>query len=470
VCSAVLADAATQAGAVPRRIAGPDRYATAAAIAAEVHPASTLYLASGTVFADSLAGGAAAAHQSAALLLTAPCALPEPTRVALTAMRPARLVILGGTGAVCPAVEAAARAAAGDAEVVRLAGANRFDTAATVATTVFDQPAGAFVASGRAFPDALSAGPIAAGSGVPVLLSDTCTMVDSLQRVTSTVDDAHTTVVGGTAAVCSAIASQITGRSLLFLTDYALQGAGNTVTPMWRAEQEPQQGRGGPVATDRISLTNDVPGDGPKPAGPVLRVELRPYESAAGREDGDVTDTGGYLANRAEVYDRIASHDTPPEQWPDPVGSTRWYGFDLFVPSTFTTDDTGVVWFSLMQWKGIDTGQPAIALEVKRDHIDLGGASGRQELGPLKRGQWERIVVGVHFDPTNAGWVEVYRNGVQALARFNRPTMNVRTVGGATGPDPTYLKLGIYRSNDWHVTHVLYYGPMSIGLTQDDVA
>jgi hypothetical protein len=151
------------------------------------------------------------------------------------------------------------------------------------------------------------------------------------------------------------------------------------------------------------------------------------------------------------------------------VHSTRWYGFDLYVPSDFVTDPTGLVWFSLFQWKGVYGGQPAIALEVKTDRLELAGASARNNLGPMKKGQWERIVIGVHFDPTNAGWVEVYRDGVLALPRTYRPTTQYVTVGGQQIVDPTYLKQGIYRDPRWAVTHVLEYGPTSIGLDKSDV-
>jgi hypothetical protein len=222
---------------------------------------------------------------------------------------------------------------------------------------------------------------------------------------------------------------------VLFVSDYS----GATVPgDVWQQEEE--------QAPDRLTLVDTD-------HGRVLRAEVRP---------GDVASGG----NRTEVWGRHApSHGTPADQWPDPVGSTRWYGFDVFVPSDFVTDSTGLVWFSLTQWKGRDGGQPAIALEIKRDRLEMAGASARNDLGPIKRGQWERIVVGVHIDPTTAGWVEVYRDGVQALARTNRPTTTY--VNGL--PDPIYFKQGIYRSPSWTITHTMDFGPVSIGLSKADV-
>jgi hypothetical protein len=223
---------------------------------------------------------------------------------------------------------------------------------------------------------------------------------------------------------------------VLFVSDYS----GATVPgDVWQQEEE--------QAPDRLTLVDTD-------HGRVLRAEVRP---------GDVASGG----NRTEVWGRHApSHGTPADQWPDPVGSTRWYGFDLRLADDFATDPTGLVWLSLTQWKGVAGGQPAIALEVKRDRLQLAGASARNDLGPIKRGQWEHIVVGVHFDATDAGWVEVYRDGAQALPRTNRATTTL--VNGA--PDPTYFKQGIYRSSAWTVPHVALFGPVTIGLARTDVS
>ena len=459
VCSDVLTAAALRAGGIPRRLAGTDRYGTAAAIAVEAGDGDVVYLASGQVFADSLAAGPAAAADRSPLLLTATCALPPPTELVLRERQPKTVVLVGGTAAICSDVEEAVRAAVPGAQVERIAGATRFETAALLAERAAGDDGGTYVASGRTFADALSAGPLAVTTRRPMLLTEPCAIPAPVEAVLARSNVERNTVVGGTSAVCSAAAARVTGRQLLFQTDYASRGATDVLTPTWRAEQEP--------APDRMRLVTDVPDGGRKPAGPVLRVELRRFESSEGKQDGDVVVTGGYAANRAEVYDRIARRETPAAQWPDPVGSTRWYGFDLYVPADFVEDDTGVVWFSMLQWKGLDTGQPPIALEIKRDHLDMGGASGRHALGPLKKGQWERVVIGIHFDPGAAGWVEVYRDGVQVLARTSRPTMNLRDDGSV---DPAYLKLGIYRSPKWQVTHVLHFGPLSIGASRDDVS
>jgi hypothetical protein len=60
-------------------------------------------------------------------------------------------------------------------------------------------------------------------------------------------------------------------------------------------------------------------------------------------------------------------------------------------------------------------------------------------------------------DPA-VGWIQVFRDGRLQVARTPLATMDV--VGDQ--PDPVYLKQGIYRTSLWTVTHVLYFGPISV--------
>jgi hypothetical protein len=84
------------------RIAGADRYATAAAISKATFPsgAPVAYLATGLGFADALAGAVAAARDGGPLLLTDPATLPGATAAELTRLAPERVVVLGSSGAV----------------------------------------------------------------------------------------------------------------------------------------------------------------------------------------------------------------------------------------------------------------------------------------------------------------------------------------------------------------------------------
>jgi hypothetical protein len=214
-----------------------------------------------------------------------------------------------------------------------------------------------------------------------------------------------------------------------------------------------------PAGTSRLT-TATAPGASTDPYRPqvkVMRAELRA---------GDLTNTGGYVAPRAEVFGRYptkTAFSTAPTLWPDPVGSVRWFAFDLYVPADFPTA-TDTKWFTLTQWKGLEGGSPPVAIEIKRSNLRVGGARGGLlpmggDLGPLCKGCWTRLVVGLKFSPDpGTGWIEVYRDGVQKYARTPLATMD--EIDGA--PDPTYLKQGIYRSTAWSVTQVLYFSPVKV--------
>ena len=206
----------------PTRIAGLDRYATAAAMsAAHFGPGVPVaYVATGQNFPDALAGGPAAGIHGGPVLLTQTGTLPPATRDELLRLRPGRIIVLGGTGAVSAAVADALQAYT-SAPVERLQGVDRYETAAAVSRSAFAPgTAAAFVATGTTFPDALAAGPAAIKARGPVLL----TRGDVLPAATrdELVRLAPSTVylLGGTGAVSENVRvaiEQATGRSVVRL-------------------------------------------------------------------------------------------------------------------------------------------------------------------------------------------------------------------------------------------------------------
>jgi cell wall-associated NlpC family hydrolase len=163
--------APTPAAPVTVRLSGPDRYATAAAVSAATFPAGApvAYLATGSDYPDALTAAAAAGGRGP-VLLGGGGGVPAVTLAELRRLRPSRVVIVGGTTGLPATTEAAVRSALPSAGVARIAGADRYATAAAVATASFSAPVPvAWVATGNGFADALSAAAAAAGHG-PVLL------------------------------------------------------------------------------------------------------------------------------------------------------------------------------------------------------------------------------------------------------------------------------------------------------------
>ena len=171
------------AAATSTRLAGPDRYSTAAAVSRATFPggAHVAYLATGSDYPDALVAAAAAGGRGP-VLLTAPADLPVPTAGELRRLGAGRVVIVGGSEVINDATVAAVRAALPAATVARLAGPDRYSTAARASSATF--PPGvpvAYLATGSDYPDALAAAAAAGGRG-PVLLSET----DALPTATAT--------------------------------------------------------------------------------------------------------------------------------------------------------------------------------------------------------------------------------------------------------------------------------------------
>jgi len=161
-----------QTGGGNSRIARADRYATAAAVSAATFApgVATAYIASGANWPDALAVVPHAARARGPLLLTQPNAIPSTLATELRRLRPGRIIVVGGAAAVSGSV-ATALDGFTDGPVVRLAGADRYATAAVISS--FHMPSGAplaYVVTGANFPDALAAGPAAAIRGAPTLL------------------------------------------------------------------------------------------------------------------------------------------------------------------------------------------------------------------------------------------------------------------------------------------------------------
>lgn len=184
------------------RIARTDRYATAAAVS-ELHPATTggtAYIATGTEFPDALAAAARAGKEDSPILLVRPDEVPEETVNALRRLRPARIIIVGGTGSVSDDV--AVRLGQLTPRVQRVAGEDRYQTAALLAEADAQV---LHVSSGQDFADALAAAPAAAAVNGAVLLTAPDRVPGATSKTVSSQDLDKLVVTGGQGAVSEAV-------------------------------------------------------------------------------------------------------------------------------------------------------------------------------------------------------------------------------------------------------------------------
>ncbi|MFE6963808.1 cell wall-binding repeat-containing protein [Agromyces sp. NPDC057679] len=193
------------------RLQGADRYATAAAISKASYPTPgvpVVYVAAGLEFADALAAAPAAAHKGGPLLLSATSSLPASTLAELKRLAPKQIVIVGGTGAIGGAV---ATALGKVAPTKRIGGADRYDTSRRIAADAFGSAKTAYVATGRDFPDGLSAGAAAGALDVPIVLVDGKARTAGTATVSllKKLGVAEVRIAGGTGVVSSGVQSSL---------------------------------------------------------------------------------------------------------------------------------------------------------------------------------------------------------------------------------------------------------------------
>ncbi len=212
--SAVLAVPvpASAAEAAVDRVAGRDRYQTAALLSAASYApgVGVVHLSDGATFPDALAAGAAAAAGSGPVLLTTSRGLPPATADELVRLRPLRVVVTGGTAAVSDQVLAEVRALTG-AAVTRVGGTDRYDTAARLSSVTFAPGVPTvWVATGTTAPDALSASAAAGAAGGPVLLTRPDGLPAPVEAELRRLAPRRIVVAGGGSAVPEAIRLRLT--------------------------------------------------------------------------------------------------------------------------------------------------------------------------------------------------------------------------------------------------------------------
>ena len=228
------------------RLAGADRYGTAQAVATTgFSSASTVIMATGENYPDALAASFLAGNQPGGapiLLTTTDDPIPDATLAALSSLKTKNVIIVGGTSAVGDDVAttlsqtASTNSAGGDLVVTRISGPTRYDTMEAIDTTAgtsvgtFNGKKTAFIATGLDFPDALGAGPVSYADKFPVILTDPSTLSSQAQATLATLGIQQVLILGGTAAVSSAVESAINGMGIPTLTRFAGSDRSKTST------------------------------------------------------------------------------------------------------------------------------------------------------------------------------------------------------------------------------------------------
>ena len=176
----VIQDEIASLGINVRRIGGKDRYETAVLIAKEVGVTNgEIALANGMSFADGLSISPIAGRKQSPILLTKKDNLPEVTMNFINENEINKTYIIGQTTVITDKVADQTK------EPERLGGANRYETNATIFNRFKSEVnlSDIYVASGLAFPDALSSSALAAKNGNFVLLSNIRQVEDPVKNI-----------------------------------------------------------------------------------------------------------------------------------------------------------------------------------------------------------------------------------------------------------------------------------------------
>ncbi|MGQ0617971.1 MAG: cell wall-binding repeat-containing protein [Acidimicrobiia bacterium] len=242
VCSdpaeSVEATVGPPGGQLVTRLSGPDRIETAIAASQDrfgADAAGAVVVARADAFPDALAGAPLAADRSGPLLLTGSAGLDARTATEIDRALPAggAVHVLGGSAALSPAVSDAL--VASGYNVVLYDGADRYETAAIIATAGLDTPGTVLLATGTGFADALAGGAAAANVGAAVLLTNGSVMPAATASYLALNPPTARFALGGPAAAADPTATPLVGTDRYhtsrlvaeeFFVDVALRTAG----------------------------------------------------------------------------------------------------------------------------------------------------------------------------------------------------------------------------------------------------
>ena len=211
VSDVVMSGLAPYTSGTVTRLAGRDRYATAATMsAANFAPGVPVaYVATGLNFPDALTGAAVAGSENGPILLVLATGIPAATAAELDRLRPARIVVLGGTGVISDEV-ATSLASYTSGTVTRLAGRDRYATAAAISASKFAPGIPVvYIATGLDFPDALAGAAVAGSRDAPILLVAANAIPSATAAELTRLHPARVVLLGATSSVSEAVRIQL---------------------------------------------------------------------------------------------------------------------------------------------------------------------------------------------------------------------------------------------------------------------
>lgn len=198
------------------RLAGKNRYVTAAATSLNSYPdgCDTVVLAYGLNYADALAGVPLANKLKAPILLTSTKTLDDNTLAEIKRLGAKNIKILGGDGVISQnIIDTLVANGISNSKIERISGQTRYSTATAIADKLNENPEEVFFVCGNGFADALSVSTVAAIKKAPIIYltkdgeinADTKAYLDKL-KTKGCVKKAY--VIGGTGVISDDMTKQ----------------------------------------------------------------------------------------------------------------------------------------------------------------------------------------------------------------------------------------------------------------------
>lgn len=289
-----------------RRLAGPDRIATAAALAEERDAARVVIVVPSATPAEALVAAPLAGLLDAPVLLTGAGGLDPVVASQIERLGAQSAYVVGRTDQLSRQVEADL-AEAGITAQARLAEPDVFALSATVAREMasygtgrqgqaFDRvllALGAAPDPSRAWPDALSASALAARLQVPILLTRPDHLPDSVADVLAELGPQRVTVIGGTVAISDEVAAAAGDRARAEAIG-RLAGANRYGTSTAVADEGRAAGLNAPV----IWVATGLNFPDALAAGPAAAAANAPLLLVDGQTVGGSPESDGWLSGR----------------------------------------------------------------------------------------------------------------------------------------------------------------------------
>ncbi|HZK55691.1 MAG TPA: cell wall-binding repeat-containing protein [Desulfosporosinus sp.] len=203
----VFANTMAETMANAHRLAGQDRYETAAAIARGGWTQSNYaILAFGRNFPDALSAAPLSKKYDAPILLSERATLTPQTKQALIDLKVKHVIIIGGTGVISQNIDTTLVSMG--INPTRIAGNDRYETSIKIAQQLGPVTSVAVV-SGDGFADGLSIGAIAAKLNMPVILMPGGTIPANVSAYLATQNIKNSYVIGGTSVVSDSVMRQL---------------------------------------------------------------------------------------------------------------------------------------------------------------------------------------------------------------------------------------------------------------------